>query len=87
MKKFYNPGPVVIKTYVLSIFEWLFYTGFTVLCMIGALARLHGCTGLSESRLLTDVMPKSHVFAQLYFWFAFLFCMNSNVTDCLWPRK
>ena len=23
--------PVVIKTFVLSIFEWLFYTGFTVL--------------------------------------------------------
>ena len=22
--------PVVIKTFVLSIFEWLFYTGFTV---------------------------------------------------------
>ena len=24
--------PVVIKTFVLSIFEWPFYTGFTVLC-------------------------------------------------------
>ena len=23
--------PVVIKTFVLSIFEWLFYTGFTVI--------------------------------------------------------
>ena len=23
--------PVVIKTFVLSIFQWLFYTGFTVL--------------------------------------------------------
>ena len=22
--------PVIIKTFVLSIFEWLFYTGFTV---------------------------------------------------------
>ena len=26
--------PVVIKTFVLSIFEWLFYTGFTVNCTI-----------------------------------------------------
>ena len=25
--------PVVIKTFILSIFEWLFYTGFTVPCM------------------------------------------------------
>ena len=24
--------PVVIKTFVLSIFEWPFFTGFTVLC-------------------------------------------------------
>ena len=26
--------PVVIKNFVLSIFEWLFYTGFTVVCLI-----------------------------------------------------
>ena len=26
--------PFVIKTFVLSIFEWPFYTGFTVYCSI-----------------------------------------------------
>ena len=26
--------PVVIKTFVLSVFEWPFYTGFTVLLLI-----------------------------------------------------
>ena len=32
--------PLVIKTFVLSIFEWLFYTGFTVvLCTLGNFLR------------------------------------------------
>ena len=26
--------PVVLKTFVLSIFEWSFYTGFTVICRL-----------------------------------------------------
>ena len=32
----FNKLPFVIKTFVLSIFEWLFYTGFTVFdCLYG----------------------------------------------------
>ena len=31
--------PVVTKTFILSIFEWLFYTGFTVPCI----QRIHYC--------------------------------------------
>ena len=54
---------------------------FTVLCMIAAVARLHGCTGLSEPRLLTDVIPKSHVLVQLYSWFAF-FCLCIIKLQC-----
>ena len=27
--------PVVIKTFVLSIFAWSFYTGFTILAIVG----------------------------------------------------
>ena len=34
--------PFVIKIFVLSIFEWPFYTGFTV---------PHGCMGLKEKSL------------------------------------
>ena len=33
--------PVVIKTFVLSIFEWPFYTGFTVLALVGKELKMH----------------------------------------------
>ena len=33
--------PVVIKTFVLSIFEWLFYTGFTIQKKIRNALNLH----------------------------------------------
>ena len=52
--------PFVIKIFVLSIFEWLFYTGFTVLPKTG-LEKIFwtysscGASGLNFSLVLTPV--------------------------------
>ena len=34
MSKVLQNAPFVIKIFVLSIFEWPFYTGFTVFCFV-----------------------------------------------------
>ena len=36
--------PFVIKIFVLSIFEWLFYTGFTVINSFKSVDKLDGIT-------------------------------------------
>ena len=45
--------PVVIKTFVLSIFEWPFFRGFTVTKVLGhdVIRQVHLGTKMSESML------------------------------------
>ena len=42
----FNKLPFVIKIFILSIFEWPFYTGFTV-CYIASIANNEGDSGMS----------------------------------------
>ena len=49
---------VVIKTFVLSIFEWLFYTGFIVLAFKGIICA-HAKSGTNMTRWKTGLIPLS----------------------------
>ena len=64
--------PVVIKTFVLSIFEWLFYTGFTVHVVV-----LQICTIIVMSLFyyfsLTDLILKLGSYTVIVFDFLLTF--------------
>ena len=65
---------VVIKTFVLSIFEWLFYTGFTVLsmfyikkvkCQSSHIDILHKCIVSNSSYLYVSFLRNKHVLTKI----------------------
>ena len=56
--------PFVIKIFVLTFFEWLFYTGFTVYQLVGS--RIGNCTYMDYNNVVVSWNPITVKKATLY---------------------